>query len=519
MVDERAFLDWVVEIADRYQLSLVMPMTDRTLVPIASDPSLPATIRSACPELAALRQVTDKATTFAIAERLGVAIPASVAVDSGSDLAELGSAMRFPVVLKPAQSVTTAADGTRTAHTVSYAQSETQFLKKAQAVLVHTPFVLQEHFQGLGVGVEVLARDGEMLYAFQHRRLHEVPLTGGGSSLRMSEDVAPVLAEASEKLIRELRWTGVAMVEFKWRPETREYRLMEINGRFWGSLPLAVAAGADFPAMLANMLLEDQSTGFGDYRRGVYCRHLARDVMWHELVLRSTSSELARVPDRREVLADLRLVLSPRHHFDIQNLRDPLPGLFDAWTIINAYLRRGAGVVAERWFTVSQRLLWHNGTVATRLRDAGSVLFLCYGNINRSAAAELLLRGAPGSERLEIHSAGFHPEDGRPVDPNMAAILREQGMNSDAASSTTLSEALLARSDVIFVMEKDHHDRVAALSPDAAKRTFLLGGQLADNRAPGGAIADPYNRSEADYRQCFDAIRDAVQQLTAMLRA
>ena len=128
------------------------------------------------------------------------------------------------------------------------------------------------------------ARSG---YAFQHRRLHEVPLTGGGSSLRVSEAVEPELLDASKQLLGTIGWHGVAMVEFKWQPASRTYNLMEINGRFWGSLPLATAAGANFPAMLAELHLRGKVTDRDAYRNGVYCRNLARDVYWHELVLRS----------------------------------------------------------------------------------------------------------------------------------------------------------------------------------------------------------------------------------------
>ena len=45
-------------------------------------------------------------------------------------------------------------------------------------------------------------------------------------------------------------YTGVAMLEFRKNFDKNESVLIEINGRFWGSLPLAVAAGADFPYYL-----------------------------------------------------------------------------------------------------------------------------------------------------------------------------------------------------------------------------------------------------------------------------
>ena len=47
--------------------------------------------------------------------------------------------------------------------------------------------IWQSYFAGVGVGVSVLARNGEILHAFQHRRLREG--RGGSSSYRVSEQV------------------------------------------------------------------------------------------------------------------------------------------------------------------------------------------------------------------------------------------------------------------------------------------------------------------------------------------
>ena len=53
---------------------------------------------------------------------------------------------------------------------------------------------------------------------------------------------------------------------------------MEINGRFWGSLPLAVAAGIDFPFGLYQMLVENRVQYYNSYRAGLYGRNIARDT-------------------------------------------------------------------------------------------------------------------------------------------------------------------------------------------------------------------------------------------------
>ena len=59
----------------------------------------------------------------------------------------------------------------------------------------------------------------------------------------------------SLSLLRRLGACGVAMVEFRVDNRTREPYLMEVNGRFWGSLQLAIDAGVNFPALLVDLAL------------------------------------------------------------------------------------------------------------------------------------------------------------------------------------------------------------------------------------------------------------------------
>ena len=76
-------------------------------------------------------------------------------------------------------------------------------------------------------------------------------------------------------VIRELGWTGVAMVEFK---KDDDYRLMEVNPRFWGSLPLATRAGVNFPHLLCRLALGEEIGGIPRYEAGVKLRFLPLDA-------------------------------------------------------------------------------------------------------------------------------------------------------------------------------------------------------------------------------------------------
>ena len=59
---------------------------------------------------------------------------------------------------------------------------------------------------------------------------------------------------------------------------------MEINGRPWGSFPLAVRSGMDFPALLADLFLNGPPQNFDsvntNYQAGVRSRNLELDLMW-----------------------------------------------------------------------------------------------------------------------------------------------------------------------------------------------------------------------------------------------
>ena len=131
--------------------------------------------------------------------------------------------------------------------------------------------IVQGYVPGVGVGAFFLSWRGSVRAAFMHRRIHEVPHTGGASSFRRSWFDKNVQDDALRKL-ETLGWQGVGMFEYRWNPSTGEFFLMELNGRFWGSLHLALFAGVDFPAMLVACHLGDDP-GPARAWKDVSCRY------------------------------------------------------------------------------------------------------------------------------------------------------------------------------------------------------------------------------------------------------
>jgi predicted ATP-grasp superfamily ATP-dependent carboligase len=90
--------------------------------------------------------------------------------------------------------------------------------------------------------------------------------------------VDPVAKKHAVALLRAMGWRGVAMVEFKQNSADGSLRLMEINGRFWGSLQLAIDAGVDFPALAVDVAVGRKRAPVETYRVGTRSRWLWGDV-------------------------------------------------------------------------------------------------------------------------------------------------------------------------------------------------------------------------------------------------
>ena len=134
---------------------------------------------------------------------------------------------------------------------VKYVRDRVELQRELNARTAYEfPLLIQQKIQGPGIGVFMCYDRGRPIATFSHRRIREKPPTGGISVLSESIAVDPEARDYSERLLSALRWHGVAMVEFKADNRDGRPKLMEINGRFWGSLQLAIDAGVDFPAIL-----------------------------------------------------------------------------------------------------------------------------------------------------------------------------------------------------------------------------------------------------------------------------
>jgi low molecular weight protein-tyrosine phosphatase len=101
------------------------------------------------------------------------------------------------------------------------------------------------------------------------------------------------------------------------------------------------------------------------------------------------------------------------------------------------------------------------------------ILFVCTGNLCRSALAEWYLRGRVG-RAVEVASAGVHAPPGYPMDPPTAQALAELGGDGTGHVSRRLVPEYVRAADLVLGAAAGHRDDTVRLVPAALHRTFTI---------------------------------------------
>ena len=279
---------YVVELlllAKQRQTNVVLPITDASVTALLEyRPALPASLIVLAPPLAAYRTASNKRDILCLARDAGLDVPQSLVLESAAQREQLKAnppdPALFPVVVKPHASLVPRETGIGHKKTGVTLAPDVDALHATLAAfpLEAFPVLLQRRVHGPGEGLFLLRWNGHILAAFMHRRLREKPPSGGVSVYRESIALDPDLLGAGTRLLELLDWQGVAMIECKRDVTTGRHVLMEINGRLWGSLQLAVDAGVNFPRLMVEAAGGCPAAPVTSYRLGVKSRWFWGDV-------------------------------------------------------------------------------------------------------------------------------------------------------------------------------------------------------------------------------------------------
>jgi predicted ATP-grasp superfamily ATP-dependent carboligase len=266
-----------------------------------------------------LVRVHDKVELAAAAVRSGIAAPPSAA--SASEARERWG--DGPAVVKERLHTPPADGGRSHLATLAFPDVAAADRRVSELRAAGAEPVVQPLLDGqLMAFSSVVDESGNMLARIQQVAERTYPRGAGLSARARTVEIDATLAAQVGQLLRELGWFGLSELQFIVPPDGPPV-LLDFNGRFYGSLALALAAGTNLPDTWGRLATGRTPGEAGDARAGVRYQWLEGDL------------RAAREYPRgawREAMACLRYRKGGTA--GIWSATDPLPGLLTAWTLL-----------------------------------------------------------------------------------------------------------------------------------------------------------------------------------------
>ena len=281
-------------------------------------------VKIALPDHEKLVRAYNKAETIKIAIENNIPCPKTYFVRDVKDVQKIKDELTFPVIMKPTKS-----EGSRGLMYVTRKEELIDTFEKTTKTFGE--MIIQELLPpgGASYGFEALFNhNSEPRAIFVHKRLREFPITGGPSTFRIGVENQEI-EELGIRLLQKFKWYGIAMVEFKVDPRDNTPKLMEINPRFWGSLPLSIASGVDFPFLLCKMAIDGDINPVPDYKKGVKARSLFyEDFKYLFAVMKGLNTPWGyHSPGRLKTLREFITFYEKNLIYDNLSWDDPVPGI------------------------------------------------------------------------------------------------------------------------------------------------------------------------------------------------
>jgi predicted ATP-grasp superfamily ATP-dependent carboligase len=266
--DPAGFAAAVGEVAARYGPLVVYPGNEEAIDALLDGPAVPPEVTLPYPGAGPTQRLRDKSALPELAAEAGLRTPATLARATVAELRR--QAPPAPCVVKPVRP-TPALEHARVIESEAGLRSLLAQLPESELLLV------QERATAPLVGLAlVVDREGAVAARFQQVARRTWPPEAGGSSLAVSVEPDEELVSRASRMLRAVGYWGLAHVQFLTTDGGQA--VIDVNPRFYGSLPLALAAGVNLPAAWHAVALGQPRVRPRPYRTGVAYRWLEAEL-------------------------------------------------------------------------------------------------------------------------------------------------------------------------------------------------------------------------------------------------
>ena len=437
----------------------------------------------------------NKYTLLTPAKECSIDYPETVYIDSLNEFEKQKKSILFPLIAKPVSSRLLKGNVILSFHVKKFNNID-QLSDFVRENINTIPLMLQGYLKdGYGIGLNFIARNGELIDYYFHKRIHEA-WGGGESSYRKTITGDPFgLLERSQALIKSMGWNGVGMLEF--RITNGKAYLMELNGRFWGSIKLGVYAGKNFPMQLVNLEHLDKKN-IVHKPDEYYARNFKMEVSW--LLKGVVSQKKYSLPVTW--LWSFRKALRSNEIIEDNLFNDFRYRFLDLTDVIKIPFKKS---ISRATMKKKSNLLWNkisDQPYAPKYGD--NVLFICKGNICRSPFAEAYAK--KHFSQFIFHSSGFINKTERLPPLNAVAAASKYDVDIYCHKSTNINAIDKKNISAWIVMDKENLVNLINETEEIdINKIYSLAGH--------DEIIDPFNKSAEHFDSIFSHIVFHINRL------
>jgi len=341
--DKNGFVDTILQVVKKHRIPVVFPTVESTVIALDEfREEFEGLTRLAIAPREPLHIALDKKQTLTLAKELGVPIPRTCFANSLEEALAFAEGIGYPVVMKPRAHPCFDRVIERFEFKVTYAKDREDLIKRLQPFAQKGIYpVLQEYCPGVKVQLGVLFVEDELLGLYQYKGVREYPLTGGVTCLHLTVPVDPDLLGWSLRLLRAMKWEGLAGVEYRVDERTGKKVLMEVNGRLLSTIAGATMLGLNFPYAFYRYVRDGVKEKIpANYPLGKRNRYLAGDLWalmkhWQG----DNPDYLDALPRKAKALWNFLRDFGPGVQSEMLDLQDPYPAVVELFSLTREYFR------------------------------------------------------------------------------------------------------------------------------------------------------------------------------------
>lgn len=322
VLDDETFCERIAQISQSDR-PVLLPGNRRSLMHIVRNRDrLAACCDFLVPDEEALALADDKNEMCRIAKRIGVPVPFTTSLDEHTNIEAMADCVHYPCIIKYRNGEKL---GLKPAERYTIVHDRNAFMEAYGNMHATDPNpIASDYISGHDIGVAiVMSKDREPLSFICYESLREYPIQGGPTCF-LKTVYSEKLLEYSIRLLKEIRFCGIAMLDFKGTPD--EPYFLEINPRLWGSAAVTHISGCDFFEAYVHGAVGDESALHRNDTAPQY--KLNRKMRFTPQTLACFASHMKHSPNKITLLWQyVTSALDPFVRDGLFTLRDPVPYL------------------------------------------------------------------------------------------------------------------------------------------------------------------------------------------------